>query len=103
MPNWALWAVRLLRKLPHTVAFDRHLDDCAALDINHHVFNEPYALTLAHVFLARSLPQEGLSFLDGGSERIERTMLGENRRRGHVKPVLVYAADSVQRRAQSST
>jgi hypothetical protein len=99
MPNWALSAVRLLRKLPHTVAFDRHLDDCAILDIDHQIFGESHALTLAHVFLRKPLPETGVRFLDRGSEGVERSMLSEDGRRNHMKPVLIYAADGIQRKA----
>lgn len=54
--NVALWAVRILRRLPHTRNFDSHLTDCAALAVIYHPFNDCEPLTLAHVFKRRPLP-----------------------------------------------
>jgi len=51
----ALWLVRVLRRLPHTAAFDRHLTYCAALAVIYHPFGaEP--LKIAHVLRREPLP-----------------------------------------------
>ena len=99
MPNWALWAVRILRRLPHTRRFDNHLTDCAAVAIEHEICPDRKPLALAHVFLARVLPNEGPCFFDGSSERVERTVFSENGGRSNMKPILVYVADRIQRGA----
>lgn len=65
MPNWALLAVRILRRLPHTAKFDSHLTDCAALELIYRPYgdvSEP--LRLAHVLKLIPLP----SFLPSDSE-----------------------------------
>src|SRR4051812_4286431 len=57
MASLALWAVRILRRLPHTKRFDAHLTDCAALAVLYAPFDpgiEP--LRLAHVFEMHPLP-----------------------------------------------
>lgn len=53
----AIWAVRILRRLPHTRQFDKHLTDCAAL----HLLYAPYgdaseSLKLKHVLKVVSFP-----------------------------------------------
>ena len=48
----ALWLVRILRRLPHLRSFDRHLTDCAALE----VFYQTAPLTIRHVLKLDPLP-----------------------------------------------
>ncbi len=53
----ALWAIRVLRKFPHTARFDRHLDDCAALAVLVPLFEASVpSLQLAHVLRLIPLP-----------------------------------------------
>ena len=57
MTDLALWIIKILRALPHTARFDRHLTDCAALAV---VYG-PFADTLerlrpAHVLRLTPLP-----------------------------------------------
>lgn len=56
MSSIALWAVRVLRKLPHTRRLDKHLDDCAEVEILRLAFPERPALSIAHVVGAIALP-----------------------------------------------
>jgi hypothetical protein len=49
MPGAALRLVSLLRKVPHTVRFDRHLDDCAALGHVAYLGEGLPSLRVAHV------------------------------------------------------
>lgn len=51
-----LWLIKLLRQLPHTTTFDRHLTDCAALAVLYHPFNGADALTWRHVLRIEPLP-----------------------------------------------
>ena len=51
----ALFAVRLLRLLPHTQRFDAHLTDCAALAVVYGPFGAA-RLTLSHVIGISPLP-----------------------------------------------
>jgi len=53
----ALWAIRVLRKIPHTARSDRHLDDCAALAVLVPLFEASVpSLKLAHVLKLIPLP-----------------------------------------------
>src|ERR1700731_1862283 len=40
MPNWSLWTVRILRRLPHTQKYDAHLTNCAALELIYRPFGD---------------------------------------------------------------
>lgn len=53
----AIQVVRLLRKLPRTRRFDRHLDDCAALDVLYGPWDSALpSLQLSHVVRLAKLP-----------------------------------------------
>jgi hypothetical protein len=57
MADLALWAIRVLRALPHTARFDKHLTDCAALAVVYEPFGETLVrLRLAHVLRIAPLP-----------------------------------------------
>lgn len=49
--SWTLIFIRVLRFLPHTARFDRHLTDCAALEI---FYDKP--ITFRHILLLDPLP-----------------------------------------------
>lgn len=51
-----LWCIRILRWVPKTYAFDRHLTDCAALEVIYRPFNGAEPLTFAHIFKLKPLP-----------------------------------------------
>lgn len=54
----ALWLVRILRRLPHSYAFDRHLDNCAAHEVLDRAFDERLPeLSVAHVLRRKPLPK----------------------------------------------
>lgn len=75
----ALWAIRILRKLPHTARFDRHLDQCAALAVWAPLFEAGVpALQLAHVLRVIPLPCLNPSFPDPMDGGVEIPMLPEN-------------------------
>ena len=71
----ALWAVRMLRKLPHTRQFDRHLDDCAAVQILRRAFPERPPLRLAHVIGTAPLPSLQPSFVNLEPKRLKLTVI----------------------------
>lgn len=53
----ALTLVRILRAIPHTRAFDRHLTECAALSVLYHPFGGvPFPLTWRMVLRLDPLP-----------------------------------------------
>ncbi len=52
----AMMAVKILRRLPKTAKFDRHLDSCVALDLFTYLGEELPSLTVAHVFRRVPLP-----------------------------------------------
>ncbi|WOJ91078.1 hypothetical protein RZS28_07300 [Methylocapsa polymorpha] len=67
----ALWAVRILRKFPHTARFDRHLDDCAALAVWFPLFESGVSpLRLAHVLRLAPLPSLDPGFSDPMDSRV---------------------------------
>jgi hypothetical protein len=75
----ALWAIRILRKFPHTARFDRHLDDCAALAVWVPLFEASVPpLRFAHVLGFISLPCLNPSFPDPMNGRVEIPMLPKN-------------------------
>ena len=83
LANWstqmsALWAIRILRKFPHTWRFDRHLDDCAALAVWTPLFDSVPPLRLAHVLKLIPLPCLNPSFSDSMNGGVEIPMLPEN-------------------------
>jgi hypothetical protein len=49
MPGAALRLVSLLRKVPRTVRFDRHLDDCMTLGVVTNLGEDLPSLRVAHV------------------------------------------------------
>ncbi len=68
----ALIAIRILRKLPHSRRFERHLDDCTALEILHTAFPSMYqALILAHVIRSIPLPDLDSCRIDMEPESLE--------------------------------
>jgi hypothetical protein len=75
----ALWAIRILRRLPHTWRFDRHLDDCAALAVFVPLFEAgvPH-LRFAHVLRLISLPCFDPSLPDPVDGRVDIPVLPEN-------------------------
>ena len=53
----ALWATKVLRKIPHTARFDTHLDDCAALEVIYGPYDSALPLLrLSHVIRLSKLP-----------------------------------------------
>lgn len=50
--SFRLKLISVLRRLPHTRAFDRHLTDCAALE----VIYRPGSLTTRHILKLDPLP-----------------------------------------------
>lgn len=52
----ALHLVRILRRLPHTRSFDRHLTDCAALAVFYQPYGNAQPLTWRHVVRLDPLP-----------------------------------------------
>jgi hypothetical protein len=61
----ALIAIKMLRKLPHSRGVDRHLDDCAALEILHGAFPMQHpSLRITQVIGAISLPDLQPSLAD---------------------------------------
>jgi hypothetical protein len=53
----ALWAIKILRKLPHSARFDRYLDDCAAYEVAYRPCDPSLPpLRVAHVFRRAKLP-----------------------------------------------
>lgn len=75
MSRVALWAVRVLRKFPHSRRFDRHLDDCAAVAVLNLAFPERPPLRLAHVMRAVALPDLQPSPVDMEPERFQLTVI----------------------------
>jgi hypothetical protein len=51
-----LTLIKILRRVPHTSAFDRHLTDCAALAVLYSPFGGAEALTVRHVLQLDPLP-----------------------------------------------
>jgi hypothetical protein len=52
----AMMAVKLLRRLPRTADFDRHLDQCVTLDLFAYLGEEIAPVTLPHVLRRVPLP-----------------------------------------------
>lgn len=53
----AIWAVRILRRLPRTGGFDSHLDGCAALYMFRELGEPLSPLSIVHVFRLVPLPR----------------------------------------------
>lgn len=71
----ALWLIRILRWIPKTSAYDRHLTDCAALAALYYPFGDAEEnLRVSHVLKWRKLPSfvreprptQTLVLLEGG-------------------------------------
>jgi len=88
----ALWAVRILRRLPHTRKLDAHLTDCAALAVLYFPFGDaPEDLRLSHVFRLVPLPR----FIPSDAEVMNEGVtpaLTDRDLRGNVTPVVIDAA-----------
>jgi hypothetical protein len=56
MSDAALFAVRVLRWLPRTREFDKHLTDCAALELLYAPYSDAAPLKLSHVLRLVPLP-----------------------------------------------
>ncbi len=101
----ALWAIRILRKLPHTMRFDRHLDDCAALAVWIPLFEDVPPLRFAHVLKLVALPRLNPSFPDPMNGRVDIPVLPKNviwfRREQH--PEIFNGVDPSYDGTQSST
>src|ERR1700726_2134519 len=67
----ALTAIRVLRFVPRTPAFDAHLDRCAAIEVLHVPYDDRFSpLGLAHIVGIVPLPDFLPSFPDKGNEGI---------------------------------
>lgn len=89
----ALNVVRLLRRLPHTARFDRHLDDCAALE----VFYRPLApefppLKVSQALGLVPLPSFNPPVSKPSVERVPLTVVADNTSRRLAKQEPLDAA-----------
>src|ERR1700719_1748513 len=102
MSSLALWAIRILRRLPHSARFDAHLTDCAALGVLYAPFGEaPEGLRLSHVVGLVPLPSllpRGLEPMDEGI----KPAACDSHLRGDVAPIVFDATHLFKRRAQSA-
>src|SRR4051812_37064006 len=87
MPSIGIWAVRLLRKLPHSEAFDEHLSRCA---FSVSFFDED--LPLGKV-LGWPRLQSGIGEFDTARKAIDAAVLAGHRLQGDQGPVVFEGID----------
>ncbi len=90
----ALTLVKVLRRLPHSANFDRHLTDCAALAVLYRPIDPTLPpLRIAHVLRLRPLPSVDPSLPDPVAERVHVPIATDNivRLRRDVAPEVFEA------------
>jgi hypothetical protein len=95
----ALWAIRVLRKFPHTARFDRHLDNCAAHEVVYAPYNPDLPpLRVSQVFGFSSLPNPFPSLPNAASHGIDSAVLRFDRYRRTKAPIVVNGIHIVKNR-----
>lgn len=92
----ALWAIRILRRLPHSADFDCHLTDCAAIAVFYGEDGASEQLRLAHVLRIARMPQLLLSLNQRAPEGVNIASLAGNRvTRSLEDPELFSGAETI--------
>jgi hypothetical protein len=87
MTDLALWVIRVLRALPHTARFDKHLTDCAALAVVYGPFDDTLErLRLSHVFRLSPLPDFFPGVPHVTRKRVEESVSSYDEPRRGLKP-----------------
>jgi len=86
----ALFIVKVLRKLPRTARFDKHLDDCAAYEVFYRAFDDSLPpLTVKHALAKARLPDSLPTFGESGTERVNGSVLRLDQYRRRANPVII--------------